>query len=103
MLEKAYSEAADSELLKNPAAESYRFHVGGKRHSWDPIAAFYAIYGACGAFSDEHRGRVTVLDGGVTLFAEGEGNHTLIDCENYDLGEKILDKAMCGEIYGELV
>ena len=100
MLEKAYSEAADSELLKNPAAESYRFHVGGKRHSWDPIAAFYAIYGTCGAFSDERRGRVTVNDDGVTRFAEGEGEHILIDCRNGDFAaaEVLLDKAMCGEM-----
>ena len=100
MLEEAYREASEGELLKNPAAESYRFHVGGKRHSWDPIAAFYAIYGACGAFSDERRGRVTVEDDGVTRFAEGEGEHILIDCRNGDLAaaEALLDKAMCGEM-----
>lgn len=100
MLEKAYSEAADGELLKNPAAESYRYHVGGKRHSWDPIAAFYAIYGACGAFSDERCGKVTVDNQGITIFAEGEGDHILIECRNGDFtaAEALLDKAMCGEM-----
>ena len=58
------------EAPENPAAEAYRFHVGGKRHSWDPIAAFYAIYGCGNVFSDKRRGKVTVLDDGVTLFEE---------------------------------
>lgn len=84
----------------NPAAEAYRFHVGGKRHSWDPIAAFYAIYGTCGAFSDERSGRVTVDDEGVTRLAEVKGDHFLIDCHNSDIceAEFLLDRAMCGEI-----
>ena len=88
------------EAPENPAAESYRFHVGGKRHSWDPIAAFYAVYGCGGVFSDVRRGRVTVLDDGVTLFAEGEGSHILIDCRECDFlrAEEMLDRAMCGEL-----
>ncbi len=101
MLEKVYSEAAEGEMLKNPAAESYRFHVGGKRHSWDPIAAFYAIYGTCGVFSDARRGRVTVDGEGITRFEAGEGNHVLIDCHDSDIAEAeiLLDKAMCGAIF----
>ena len=88
------------EAPENPAAEAYRFHVGGKRHSWDPIAAFYAIYGSLGVFSDERRGRVTVLDDGVTVFKEGDGIHTLIECDDRDVGaaEALLDAAMSGEI-----
>ena len=88
------------EAPQNPAAEAYRFHVGGKRHSWDPIAAFYAIYGCRGVFSDERRGRVTVLDSGITLFEESEGNHILIDCNSSDIAEAeaLLDAAMCGDI-----
>jgi len=85
---------------QNPAAEAYRFHVGGKRHSWDPIAAFYAIYGTCDAFSDVRRGKVTVDSDGVTRFASGEGDHTLIDCADADIpkAELLLDKAMCGNV-----
>lgn len=100
MLEKAYREVADGELLKNPAAEAYRFHVGGKRHSWDPIATFYAIYGCFDVFSDKRRGKVTVDGNGVTRLALGEGNHILIDCADGDIGyaERILDKAMIGEL-----
>lgn len=88
------------EAPENPAAEAYRFHVGGKRHSWDPIAAFYAIYGACGVFSVERRGRVTVDGEGITRLTEGEGDHILIDCRNGDFAaaEDLLDRAMCGDI-----
>ena len=101
MLEGAYREAVEGELLKNPVAEAYRFHVGGKRHSWDPIAAFYAIYGACGAFTDERRGRVTVDDEGITRFEAVDGDHVLIDCHDSDIleAEILLDKAMCGKIF----
>ena len=89
---------------QNPAAESYRFHVGGKRHSWDPIAAFYAIYGAYGVFSDERKGRITVDGNGVTRFEEGDGSHILIDCTDADIpkAEVLLDKAMCGILEGSL-
>jgi inosine-uridine nucleoside N-ribohydrolase len=82
----------------NPAAEAYRFHVGGKRHSWDPIAAFYAIYGCLGVFSDSRRGKITVDDDGVTRLCEGEGAHILIDCDNIERAEIMLGKAMLGEI-----
>ena len=83
---------------QNPAAESYRFHVGGKRHSWDPIAAFYAIYGCRGVFTDVRCGVVTVADDGVTRFEAGEGNHTLIDCPDVMAAERLLDAAMCGDL-----
>ncbi len=88
---------------ENPAAESYRFHVGGKRHSWDPIAAFYAVYGCQGVFSDERRGRVTVDDEGITRLYEGEGDHILIDCHDSDIAEAeiLLDRAMCGDVDSE--
>lgn len=98
MLEKAQGEAADGEMLKNPAAEAYRFHIGGKRHSWDPIAAFYAIYGTGGVFSVERRGRVTVDGEGITVLEEGKGDHVLIDCDDLAAAEDILDRAMCGDI-----
>ena len=85
---------------ENPAAEAYRFHVGGKRHSWDPIAAFYALYGAREVFSDHRRGMVTVLDDGIAVLKEGEGMHILIDCADCNLAaaEELLDRAMLGYI-----
>jgi inosine-uridine nucleoside N-ribohydrolase len=85
---------------ENPVAEAYRFHVGGKRHSWDPIAAFYTIYGGRDVFSDERRGRVTILDNGVTQFEECDGDHILIDCmeDNVAKAENLLDAAMCENI-----
>lgn len=87
------------EAPENPAAESYRFHVGGKRHSWDPIAAFYAVYGCASVFSDCRVGHVTVDDLGVTHFTENEsGAHRLIDCEDLVAAETVLDAAMCGSL-----
>ena len=87
------------EAPENPAAESYRFHVGGKRHSWDPIAAFYAVYGCASVFSDCRVGHVTVDDLGVTHFTENEsGAHRLIDCEDLAAAEAVLDAAMCGSL-----
>ena len=81
---------------ENPAAEAYRFHVGGKRHSWDPIAAFYAIYGCDGVFVDDRVGKITVADDGMTLFEACDGLHRLIDCPDIAAAEKRLDEAMCG-------
>ena len=88
-------------MYKNPVAESYKFHVGGKRHSWDPITSFYAIYGTRDVFSDTRRGRIAVDDEGVTRFyEEDEGKHILIDCDDNNIAaaEKMLDAAMCGYI-----
>lgn len=88
------------EAPENPAAEAYRFHVGGKRHSWDPIAAFYAVYGCAGVFSDHRVGRVAVDDQGVTHFEENEGGtHRLIDCEDLVAAEVVLDRAMCSRLF----
>ena len=81
---------------ENPAAEAYRYHVGGKRHSWDPIAAFYSVYGCDGVFVDERVGKITVADDGMTLFEACDGLHRLIDCPDIAAAEKRLDEAMCG-------
>ena len=80
---------------ENPAAEAYRFHVGGKRHSWDPIAAFYAVYGCDGVFADDRVGKITVEDNGMTRFEACEGLHRLINCPDITAAEKRLDEAMC--------
>ena len=80
--------------LGNPAAESYRFHVGGKRHSWDPIAAFYAVYGCEDVFTDTRCGRISVDESGVTRLIPIEGNHRLIDCPDVLAAEAALDRAM---------
>ena len=100
LLEEESENLTEEGLYKNPVAESYKFHVGGKRHSWDPITSFYAIYGTRGVFSDKRRGRIVVDDEGITRLYEGEGNHILIDCDDNDIAaaEKIIDAAMCGYV-----
>ncbi len=85
----------------SPVRESYIYHVKGKRNSWDPISAFYAVYGCGdGVFTDNRRGRVTVDERGVTAFYEGEGDnmHILIDCPDNAAAEIALDKAMVGTL-----
>lgn len=85
----------------SPVRESYIYHVNGKRNSWDPISAFYAVYGCGdGIFTDNRRGRVTVDERGVTAFYEGEGDckHILIDCPSNTAAEIALDKAMVGTL-----
>ena len=84
----------------SPVRESYIEHVKGKRNSWDPISAFYAVYGCRGGvFTDSRRGRVTVDDRGITAFFEGEGDkhHILIDCPDNAIAEDALNKAMVGK------
>ncbi|MBQ8409681.1 MAG: nucleoside hydrolase [Clostridia bacterium] len=81
---------------ENPAAEAYRFHVGGKRHSWDPIAAFYAVYGCGGVFDDGRVGKITVRNDGMTRLDACDGLHRLIDCPDIAAAERRLDEAMCG-------
>lgn len=84
----------------SPVRESYLHHVNGKRNSWDPISAFYAVYGCGdGVFTNNRRGKVTVDDRGVTAFYEGEGGnmHVLINCPDNTAAEIALDKAMVGK------
>lgn len=83
----------------SPVRESYMYHVKGKRNSWDPICAFYAVYGCGdGVFTDNRRGRMTVAEDGVTCFFEGEGEHYLIDCPDNAAAERALDAAMVGKL-----
>ncbi|MBE6548463.1 MAG: hypothetical protein E7667_06290 [Ruminococcaceae bacterium] len=82
----------------SPVRESYIEHVKGKRNSWDPISAFYAVYGCGGGvFSDNRRGKVVLDERAVTAFYEGEGNHILIDCPDNAAAEAALDDAMIGK------
>lgn len=81
---------------KNPVAEAYEVHSHGNRFSWDPISAYYAIFGAGEIFIDSRRGRVRVNERGVTVFEAGEGLHCLIDCPDSDRAARRLDELMLG-------
>lgn len=81
---------------ENPVAEAYEVHSHGNRSSWDPISAFYAVYGTADAFEDTRRGFVCVDEAGVTTFTAGDGLHCLIDCPDPALGARRLDEAMLG-------
>ena len=83
---------------KNPAGRSYYVHSKGNRSSWDPAAAFFAVYGCGKAFEIKRRGKVTINEKGVSLFKEdASGSHYLIDYIGESLAETALDEAMCGE------
>ena len=84
---------------QNPAAECYRIFCGGARSSWDPIVAFYAVYGESGCLRLSSAGRIHIGAGGVSVFEEKEGGgHRLLRCADAaSLREKI-DAAMCGQV-----
>ena len=82
---------------KNPVAESYRVHSNGNRYSWDPISAYYAVYGLGNILTAEKRGKVSIDDNGISTFEEDpNGLHVILECENYEKAERILDNAMQG-------
>lgn len=63
----------------SPTADAYRIYANGDRESWDPIAVYWAVYGADGTFETTSRGTVTVDDAGITTFsADPLGRHALV-------------------------
>ena len=83
---------------ENPVAEAYEVHSHGNRFSWDPISAYYAVFGTGEIFTDARCGRVCVDEHGVTSFEAGEGLHRLIDCPDFDVAARRLDDVMLGNI-----
>ncbi len=84
---------------QNPAAECYRIFCGGARSSWDPVVAFYAVYGESGCLRLSPPGHIHIGADGVSVFEEKEGGgHRLLRCADAaSLREKI-DAAMCGQV-----
>lgn len=82
---------------KNPVAVCYEVHSHGDRESWDPVSAYYALFGADGAFFLGKEGKVTIDDEGVSAFAEGEGLHRLIECNDFQAAKVQLEKVLLGE------
>ena len=82
---------------KNPVAESYKVHSNGNRDSWDPISAYYAVYGLGDILTAEKRGKVRIDDNGISTFEEDpNGLHVILECEDYKKAEGVLDSAMQG-------
>lgn len=82
---------------KNPVAESYKVHSNGNRDSWDPISAYYAVYGLGDILTAEKRGKVSIDDNGISTFEEDpNGLHVILECEDYKKAERVLDSAMQG-------
>lgn len=81
---------------KNPVAEAYEFHSKGNRCSWDPIAAYYAVYGTNGVFTLSEAGKVTIDGSGVSEFVKDvNGRHRLLDADNDEIAAAAVDTAMC--------
>jgi len=70
---------------------------GDNRFSWDPMAAFYAIYGCEDIFRLTSPGTITVAPDGMSTFEEHEGGqHRLIYCNSYEATAKRIDEALMG-------
>lgn len=83
---------------ENPVAEAYEVHSHGNRSSWDPISAYYAVFGKGDIFTDDRCGRVSVDENGVTTLVEGAGDHRLIDCPDLVAAARRLDEILLGRI-----
>lgn len=58
----------------SPARRCFEVLGLDRRESWDPIAAYYAAFGADDLFSLSETGTVTVDEAGLTRFVPGRGN-----------------------------
>ncbi len=82
----------------SPAAECYRILTGGQpRCSWDPISAFYAVYGCEDILELSEAGKVSVDEKGITKFEPApDGNARIIHCRSFEETAKRIDIAMIG-------
>lgn len=84
---------------QNPVAECYFVHSHGNRASWDPITAYYAVFGEDGTFGLSPRGTVEIDDEGVSSFVpNAEGKHRIVQCKNPAAAEKRIDEVLLGNI-----
>ena len=83
---------------ENPVGIAYYICMkGDNRFSWDPMAAFYAIYGCEDIFRLTNPGTITVASDGMSTFEEHEGGqHRLIYCNSYEATAKRIDEALMG-------
>jgi inosine-uridine nucleoside N-ribohydrolase len=81
----------------NPVAFAYDFCVHGDRYSWDPITAFYAVFGTEDILSLTPSGIVSVNEVGISTFREAEnGLHRLICVQDSEKAKRRIDQAMLG-------
>ncbi len=83
---------------ENPVGIAYYICMkGGNRCSWDPMAAFYAIYGCEDIFRLTNPGTIILDAEGISSFEEHEGGqHRLIYCNSYEATAKRIDEAIMG-------
>ncbi len=85
---------------ENPVAECYFVHSNGNRASWDPVTAYFAVFGQDGYFSAGERGAVTIDQRGVSTFRPcKEGRHFVLECKNPAAAEKRIDEVLLGKFY----
>ena len=79
----------------NPVSASYRRFFDGLRPSWDPISAYYAIYGVGEFLTISEPMEIKIDDKGVSTYEyKKDGLHYLLNCKSYDKAKDILNKSM---------
>lgn len=90
-------ELISKESDDNPVAASYRKFFNGLRQSWDPISAYYAIYGLSDVLTMSNPLTIHIDDKGISTYKENKlGTHYLLYAKSYDGLKNELNKKMIG-------
>ena len=79
----------------NPVSVSYLKFFRGQRPSWDPISAYYAIYGLGNSLTISEPVNIKIDDKGISTYEyKKDGLHYLLNAKNYDILKDELNKMM---------
>ncbi len=79
----------------NPVSASYNKFFGGLRQSWDPISAYYAIYGLKDVLTISKPLTISIDDKGISTYKENKsGKHYLLYAKSYEDLKNELNKKM---------
>ena len=88
-------ELISKESDDNPVAASYRRFFNGLRQSWDPISAYYAVYGLSNVLTISEPLTILIDDNGISTYKENKlGTHYLLYAKSYEELKNELDKKM---------
>lgn len=84
----------------NPVSASYRKYFNGLRQSWDPISAYYAIYGLSNVLTLSKPLTISIDDRGISTYKENKsGTHYLLYAKSYEELKNELNKKMVKSIF----
>lgn len=88
-------ELITKESDKNPVSVSYLKFFQGLRPSWDPISAYYAIYGLGNCLTISEPLKITIDDKGISTYVnKKDGIHYLLNAKSYDILKDELNNKM---------